>query len=61
MQGESVFTFQYGQIYYDFNYKEQQEEQEDLHSNMVRFIITDRLTTKKKNMQFTFQYGQIYY
>ena len=56
-----LFTFQYGQIYYN-NYKEEQKEiKTDLHSNMVRFIIDlsqEHIFTAEA---FTFQYGQIYY
>ena len=35
----SLFTFQYGQIYYRLKNKYKFIEYEDLHSNMVRFII----------------------
>ena len=33
------FTFQYGQIYYWHNLDYSEDEIEDLHSNMVRFIM----------------------
>ena len=34
---------------------------EDLHSNMVRFIIAKQIADTTKRYTFTFQYGQIYY
>ena len=33
------FTFQYGQIYYEQDNTDNEENAENLHSNMVRFII----------------------
>ena len=34
-----IFTFQYGQIYYENKNIENENLTKDLHSNMVRFII----------------------
>ena len=34
-----AFTFQYGQIYYQYNAQNSRLQNHDLHSNMVRFII----------------------
>ena len=36
-------------------------KKEDLHSNMVRFIMMVRIAMSIENIIFTFQYGQIYY
>ena len=43
---KTKFTFQYGQIYYMYPHNPELEKREYLHSNMVRFIITQR--TKKR-------------
>ena len=34
-----IFTFQYGQIYYNNEEKGENTQEIDLHSNMVRFIM----------------------
>ena len=61
----NVFTFQYGQIYYEIEERINNVLQDILHSNMVRFIICFSLPKKNKASKslfnFTFQYGQIYY
>ena len=56
-----AFTFQYGQIYYVNIYKQRKEKLNDLHSNMVRFIIGNQSGHGLSVSSFTFQYGQIYY
>ena len=56
-----IFTFQYGQIYYTIKTNEQVREYQNLHSNMVRFIIPLDLQHARLMKAFTFQYGQIYY
>ena len=56
-----IFTFQYGQIYYELLNSASVVESSDLHSNMVRFIIDDNSIIQIAKSQFTFQYGQIYY
>ena len=58
---KSLFTFQYGQIYYLEFYKFKSLELRNLHSNMVRFIIGVGKKEGLFNQAFTFQYGQIYY
>ena len=37
------------------------QKDENLHSNMVRFIIYKRFIKTTNIITFTFQYGQIYY
>ena len=61
MQGESVFTFQYGQIYYKSITTFGVFGKMDLHSNMVRFIMILIQPIDTSLSTFTFQYGQIYY
>ena len=61
MEGESVFTFQYGQIYYTLGEPQAIPISGYLHSNMVRFIIDGFMTPAEIVERFTFQYGQIYY
>ena len=56
-----VFTFQYGQIYYDKDNFKESQIQNNLHSNMVRFIIIIFYQALQIFFLFTFQYGQIYY
>ena len=43
MQINFKFTFQYGQIYYPTYFKRKFKANINLHSNMVRFIINDRV------------------
>ena len=57
----TIFTFQYGQIYYYLSYPYIPLQVYDLHSNMVRFIIKEKEEELKNKALFTFQYGQIYY
>ena len=57
----SKFTFQYGQIYYFFYCYSLIQCDNDLHSNMVRFIIYVVSFVSFVSTIFTFQYGQIYY
>ena len=56
-----IFTFQYGQIYYQYSKQVQTQMQPNLHSNMVRFIILAIPNFITNTVLFTFQYGQIYY
>ena len=58
---KKLFTFQYGQIYYQRRVKKKRYSDESLHSNMVRFIIKEKQEELKADKKFTFQYGQIYY
>ena len=80
---QTVFTFQYGQIYYvrtaslyvnfldiyipiwlDLLLRGSSVKYaycDDLHSNMVRFIILTLNLLNDGFIVFTFQYGQIYY
>ena len=55
------FTFQYGQIYYRNNDQAIPSNKNNLHSNMVRFIIIKPEKYYIESFKFTFQYGQIYY
>ena len=57
----SIFTFQYGQIYYKRMHNKTKNNKINLHSNMVRFIIYLENSQKEWEKKFTFQYGQIYY
>ena len=57
----SIFTFQYGQIYYLVRKQVLIMTKLYLHSNMVRFIIKHFPQFTHIFFLFTFQYGQIYY
>ena len=78
-----IFTFHYGQIYYELLHNEEFDNENiyiplwldlllakskglgyryaNLHSTMVRFIMTALQVIKITYTTFTFHYGQIYY
>ena len=58
------FIYIYIPIWLDLLYKSYtilQRISQNLHSNMVRFIIVNNQESDKVVIEFTFQYGQIYY